>query len=468
MSAPPRPLHARPLLPRPLHARPLLALLLGLALLAGACSGGGTTDDPNDDPSEATDGTGDDEDGTADGDATTIDVTLFGGPAEIAGYQAVVDSFEAANPDVEVVLNPVAKQDDLLANLTTAFAGGQPPDVFLVNYLKYGQFAAEGVLADVQPYLDASEAISVEEFAEPPLEAFRFDGETLTCMPQNISSLEVYYNVDLFDSLGLDHPAAGWDWDDLVAAARTITREGGEGTYGIGVEASLQRLAPFVWAAGGDLVDDPLRPTTLTLDDPATREALEFFVGLQTTQGVVPPDAEEQSLAAEERFIAGQLGMYLNSRKSVPTLRESISDFTWDVAPMPAYPGGESVTILHGDAYCLSADGDPDTAWRFVEHAMTAEGQEILAASGRTVPSRLDVASSPVFLEPEEPPASSQVFVDVIPTIRSLPHTATWSQMQDQVDGILADALYGRVPLDQAVEEMTAVAEAIFALEPPE
>lgn len=438
--------------------RALAAILTVLALLAAGCGG---SDDP------ATDTGSEADDATASEATTTIDVTLFGGPAEIAGYQALVDSFEAANSDVTVALNPVAKQDDLLANLTTAFAGGQPPDVFLVNYLKYGQFAAQGVLADVQPYLDASEAIAVEDFAEPPLEAFRFDGETLTCMPQNISSLEVYYNVDLLEAAGVDAPSAGWSWDDFVAAAEAVT-DPANGTWGVGVEASLQRLAPFVWSAGGTLVDDELAPTTLTLDDPATREALEFFVGLQTDLGVAPPDAEEQSLESEERFIAGQLGMYLNSRKSVPTLRESITDFEWDVAPLPVAPGGEPVTILHGDAYCLSADGDPETAWRFVEHAMTAEGQEILAASGRTVPSRLDVASSPVFLEPDEPPASSQVFVDVIPTIRSLPHTATWSQMQGQVDDILTDAFYGRVTLEEAVADMVAAAEAVFALEPPE
>ena len=435
--------------------RALAAILTVLALLAAGCGG---SDDP------ATDTGSEADDATASEATTTIDVTLFGGPAEIAGYQALVDSFEAANSDVTVALNPVAKQDDLLANLTTAFAGGQPPDVFLVNYLKYGQFAAQGVLADVQPYLDASEAIAVEDFAEPPLEAFRFDGETLTCMPQNISSLEVYYNVDAFDAAGLDHPAEGWTWDDFLAAAQALT-DAEEGRYGVGVEPSLQRIAPFVWSNGGDVVDDQLAPTTLTLDEGPAREALDFFLDLQLVHGVAPPDAEEQSLESEERFVAGQLGMYLNSRKSVPSLREGITDFTWDVGPMPTAPGGTPATILHGDAYCMSADGNTEASWRFIEHAMTATGQEILAESGRTVPSRLDVASSPVFLEPDEPPASSQVFVDVIPTIRSLPHTGTWSQMQNQVDSVLTDAFYGRIDREQGITDMISTAEATFALD---
>ena len=32
--------------------------------------------------------------------------------------------------------------------------------MFLINYRKYGQFAAQGVLEEVQPHLDASEVIA--------------------------------------------------------------------------------------------------------------------------------------------------------------------------------------------------------------------------------------------------------------------------------------------------------------------
>lgn len=433
-----------------LTPRTLITVTAVLAVLAAACSGAAPADGT---ASEAGD--------------REVHLTLFGGPAEVAGYSRMVEAFQADNPDVEVVLNPVARQDDLLANLTTSFAGGQPPDVFLVNYLKYGQFAAQGVLADVQPFLDASDVLDEADFAEPSLEAFRFDGRSLTCMPQNISSLQVYYNADLMDAAGVDAPADGWTWDDMLVTARALT-DPDSGTYGVGVEPSLQRLAPLVWGAGGDLVDDQQRPTTLTLDDPATREGLDFLLDLSLVHGVVPPDVEEQSLDAEERFIAGQLGMYLNSRKSVPTLREGIAGaFDWDVAPMPVGPTGQPVTILHGDAYCLAAEADPELAWRLVEFAMSAEGQQILAESGRTVPSRLDVASSPAFLEPEEPPASAQVFIDAIPSVRALPRTATWSQMQNEVDDLLYDIFYGRIDRESGIAEMVSTAEALLALEPP-
>jgi multiple sugar transport system substrate-binding protein len=403
---------------------------------------------------------GDDPDtaGPSEAGGGELEFTMFGDPAETAGYQDMVDAFTDANPDVNVTLAPVATQDDLMARLTTSFAGGEPPDVFLINYRRFGQFADQGVLEPVQSYLDESDAIAESDFAETSLTAFRFGGEELTCLPQNTSSLVVYYNVDLFEAAGLDAPQAGWTWDDFLAAAQALT-EGD--TYGLGTEASLIRVAPFVWSNGGEIVDDPEQPTTLTLDEGPAREALDFFLDLQLEHGVVPPDAEEQSQESEVRFIEGKLGMYLNSRRVVPGLRE-IESFEWDVAPLPIAPGGEPATILHGDAYCMAADGDTEAAWRLIEFANSVQGQEILAESGRTVPSRLDVAESDVFLEPSAPPASSKVFVDVIPHIRTVPVTATWIQVEGEADSLLEQLYYGRVDRDEGIRQLIETTKPLF------
>jgi multiple sugar transport system substrate-binding protein len=420
--------------------RSLITAATAVAALLAGCGGGDTA-------------------GSSPDSSVTLQFVLFGDAVETAGYQQLIDDFTADNPDVRIVLSPVATQDDLLAKLTTGFAGGSPPDVFLINYRRYGQFADQGVLEPVGPYLDDSDAIDESDFAETALEPFRFDGQTLTCMPQNISSLQVYYNVDLFEQSGAPLPEAGWTWDEFLAAAQAIT---GDGNYGLGIEPTLIRLAPFVWSAGGELVDDPKAPTRLTIDAGAAREALDFFLDLQLKHGVVPPQREELSQDSESRFLNGRLGMYLNSRRSVPTLR-TIDGFTWDVAPLPVAPGGEPSTIQHGDAYCMSRDGrNIDATWRFIEYANTAAGQTTLAATGRTVPSRTDVAESPVFLEPEEPPASSQVFLDVIGDIRGTPVTATWPKVEKEANNILEGIFYGQTDQEEGIRQMIEETVPLF------
>jgi multiple sugar transport system substrate-binding protein len=395
--------------------------------------------------------TGCDDAGGSDG-GTGITVVLFGNAEEVAGYRTLIEAFERAAPEVDVTLSPVATQDELMAKLTTSFAGGTPPDVFLLNYRRYGQFAAQGAIEPAQSYLDGSEALDEKDFSPRALDAFRFDGKTLTCLPQNMSSLVVYYNADLFRSRGVAPPRSGWSWADFLSTAKALT---GGGTYGAGVEPSVPRLAPFVWSNRGDLVDDPARPGRLTLTAaPATRAAVDWFLDLQLVHGVVPPDAEEQSESSEARFLRGTLGMYLNSRVAVPTLR-TIKGFDWDVAPLPVAPGGVPASILHSDAYCMSA-GRPDHrgAWRFIEFAMGREGQRILAESGRTVPSRLDVARSDAFLSPDRPPRSAQVYLDAEPHLRATPRTASWSRVEREADALLEEVFYGRVGREEGLRQL--------------
>lgn len=426
----------------PRRAVRLVTLLLAVTVLASACGGGGGAADAG------TNG------------RTTLSLLLFGGPEEVAGYEAMAAAFEDANPDLAVDITPVAKQDDLLAKLTTGFAGGTPPDAFLINFRKFGQFAAEGVLRPVQPYLDASDVLDEADFVDPPLEAFRFDGEDLMCQPQNVSSLVVYYNRDLFEERGVPLPEDGWTWDDFLAAATALT---GDGTYGLGTEASVIRVAPFVWSNGGDVVDDLREPTELTLAEGPAREALDWFLDLSLVHGVVPPDAEEQSEDAESRFHRGGLGMYLNSRKSVPSLR-TIEGFTWDVAPLPVAPGGTPVTMLHSDAYCIAeGTGNEDAAWRLIEFAMSQRGQEILAESGRTVPSRRDVMRSEAFLRTDVPPAHAEVFVSNAEIARATPSTSSWLEVEKAADAILTEIFYGRIDREEGIARLLEEARRTFA-----
>lgn len=428
--------------------RRLLALLAALAVAATACGGSSTPDG----------GTGPDGGGAT----TSLQLLLFGGPEEVKGYNAMAAAFTEEHDDIDVTVTPVPTQDELLAKLSTSFAGDQPPDVFLINFRKFGQFAAGGFIEPVQPFLDDSEVLEEQDFVDPPLEAFRFDGENLTCQPQNVSNLVVYYNEDLFERRGVQlppGPGEDWTWQEFVDTAAALTD--GD-SYGLGTEPSIIRVAPFVWSNGGEVTDDPGQPTGLTLREGPAREALDFFLDLSLEHGLVPPDVEEQSEDAESRFLRGGLGMYLNSRKVVPTLR-TIEDFTWDVAPLPVAPGGSEVTMLHSDAYCISAGtGNEQQAWELIEFAMSRRGQEILAESGRTVPSRVDVLESEAFLRPDLPPASSQVYANNARIARATPNTATWLRVESTADDILEATFYGRIPRSEGIRRLHEETAPLF------
>ncbi|HEX2051762.1 MAG TPA: sugar ABC transporter substrate-binding protein [Actinomycetota bacterium] len=379
-----------------------------------------------------------------------------GDPEETAVYERLVAAFERAHPDVDVRFVPVADKDDHLARLTTSFTGGNAPDVFLVNFREYSQFVARGALEPVEPHLDDA-GVSIGDYYPQPVEAFTYDG-ALQCMPQNVSSLVVYYNVALFEDAGVSPPLHGWTWEDFRRTALALTSDG---VWGVGIEPSVVRLAPFVWSNGGELVDDLRRPTRFTLGEPAARAALEFVVGLARDDGVVP--AEEDVAASEDlenMFATGRLAMYLSSRRDTPVFRE-IPGLRWDVGPLPQ--AREPAGILHSDGYCLADGGDVEAAMRFVAFATGRRGQTITARGGRTVPSLRSVAQSPAFLDAGEPPANSQAFLAGIPYVRRTPVIPTWPEIEDVAEEILTRAFYDPgYTIDRALGELDAQTTPLF------
>jgi multiple sugar transport system substrate-binding protein len=410
--------------------------------------------------------------------AQSAEVTFafWGDPAEERAYERVVDEFEAANPDVDVRTIYTPGQSDYTTKLATDFGAGSPPDVFLANYRTFGQYAGREALEPLGERLEASATIHPDDFYEAPLEAFRYRGGDLTCIPQNTSSLVIYYNVDLFNQYGVPLPKAGWTWDEFVAAAEALTvdlnGDGAADQHGVGVEASFIRYAPFIWMNGGEIVDDVENPTELTLETPEALAAIEWFVGLGiTNHNVVPTEAEVLAEDDETRFMSGTTAMLFQSRRVVPTLREGIRDFTWDVAPLPVpQPGAEPATILHSDAFCMAAaTEDKDAAWRFIEFAVGPTGQTILAQTGRTVPSMRSVAESEAFLGSgiegvgvSAAPASSEVFLDAIPYIRRVPNISTWLEVEDAWNTAFKRAFYVELDIEGAIDVVEFRAEDAF------
>ncbi len=384
---------------------------------------------------------------------SAVSFMVFGDPGELKAYQAIVDTFESRNPDIDVELIHIPSQNDYRQRLGADFAAGTAADVVLLNYRRMVPFAARETLVPLGPYLGASQTISGTAFYTETLSAFTWNG-TIWCLPQNLSSLVVYYNKDLFAAAGVPEPAADWTWDDFLAAAKALTRDtDGDGTidqYGLGTEVTFLRLAPFIWQNGGEFVDDPYLPSFLTLNTPAAQEAFQWFVDLQTQHHVVPDAAAEEAEDSESRFLNGRNAMHLQSRRIVPTLRESAA-FDWDVAPLPQHK--QAATMLHSDGYCMAATTqNKDAAWRLIEFANSSEGQKIVAATGRTVPSMRAVAESPAFLDPAAKPARSRVWLDVLPVLHNMPITATWIDVETIVDSELERAYYGQATVDEAIQ----------------
>ncbi|MFN2557498.1 MAG: extracellular solute-binding protein [Nitriliruptorales bacterium] len=399
----------------------LLVVFLALTAACGGATGSGATGDAHDLQGR-------------------IVVQAAGGESEIKAIEEVADAFETANPGVEVEVVGVAQQGDHMARLATAFAGGDPPDVFLLNYRRFGQFAAKGVIEPA----DLGDLKRVD-FYEAALEAFTFEGRTL-CLPQNLSSTVVFFNPALFHAAGVALPTPGWSVVDLRRSAELLADAGIEA---IGFETSFRTVPPFMWAAGAEVVDSTDKPSVISLNTRTGRAVLTYLKDLL----VLGIDANEAAAdPPEERFARGELAMFLDSRRAVPKFRKS-QGLQFDVVPLPTSKA--AATLLASDAYCVSkVSNEKALALAFARFTVGPEGGRVLAATGRTVPSFKALAESPAFLAPDEQPPSSRVWLDVVPTLRRLPNVGPWNQAEEDASKVLEQFFADKLSLDDTVRKI--------------
>jgi len=382
-----------------------------------------------------------------------IDVQLWADAEERPLYEDLARRYEQRTGErVRIVAIPDRKAH--LQRLATAFAARRPPDVFVLNHRNLGAFLRPGSVAPAGPRLGAAAA----DYLKIAREAFTFGGE-LQCVPQNASSLVAYLNLGAFERAGVEPPGPdGWTYAEFLAAARRLKAAAGEDGHAVGLEPSVIRVAPFVWSAGGEVVDDERDPTRFAFDSAPARRALEAVVDLRR-EGLAPGRADAEGQALDERFLAGRLGIFFSSRREVPAFRR-IEGFDWDVAPVPVIE--RPATVLHSDGFCLSKGPDTDRAGRFVAFALGPEGAEVLARGGRTVPSLRSALRSPAFLDPAKRPRSSQVFVDQLETMRRLPTTRSFTPAQEAADLALEEAFYGDVTLGAALARIARETDGRF------
>src|SRR5205823_13689943 len=91
-------------------------------------------------------------------------------------------------------------------------------------------------------------------------------------------------------------------------------------------------------------------------------------------------------------FTAGKLGMLVDGSWRVNTYVDTIKDFEWDVAHLPAAPRtGKPSSVLHGTGFGVNKDGRAiDAAVLFVKHLATRETHKVYGGTGIIQSARMD------------------------------------------------------------------------------
>jgi multiple sugar transport system substrate-binding protein len=405
------------------------------SLLLSACTGGEDAPEPGPSPQPSSAGP----------ERSELRLTVFGSPAQQQSYEDVARGYERVDPDVDVVTTGYRTARAAMRAVET---GEQPADVFLMdgNLLAELTTRAPDLLQPLDALLEERDVQFGDDHQRVALSALSAEA-ALQCMPAEMSPAVVYANDELLPSrarlrsLGVELPRAveTWGWNEFAATARAVAvADGPEGMRGVYLPATLELVTAFVRGAGADVVDDVAEPRELDLTSDEALQVLRLVAVLAADRSVSLTPEQDAEKSARDRFVDGELGLFVGDRADVPVLRDAGVDF--QVLPLPGFGRSRSVSSVSG--YCVpSASDRVDLAADFIAWAVSQEGAATAARRGALVPARLDTLSSEAFTQPRRLPSNYRVYADGVRRSEPLPDTPLWTPLNRRADRVLQEVL---------------------------
>jgi multiple sugar transport system substrate-binding protein len=391
--------------------------------------------------------------------ATEISFMMWGAPEELTVWQAVVDDFHKANPNITVKVD-VSDWDSYWTKLNTLIAGGTPPDVFAMDAPLFLDWQSRGALLNLQPYIDKNPGF-LDGFYPQTLTAYK-TADGYYGLPRDFQSIVLFYNKDMFDAAGQAYPSADWTYDDLRTAAKALTidkdGDGKTDQYGIWTDTWDMELfwSEAIWAYGGEIISAD-HTKTLIGEGPA-RDAWAYIDSLYK-DGSMPTPTTSGEYGAD-LFQSKMAAMTTIGHWAVPGYVQA--GLNMDVAPMPTGPAGKA-TSVNSAGFVVSKDTkNADAAFAFIKFALSEAGQKRLTELGFAIPVLKSVAESDVFLK-QAGTLNQKVFLDSI----AFAHTKPVFKGYEEWAGVVGDGLTpvfdGDAELGPTLDEVIKSADEVLA-----
>lgn len=243
----------------------VLAALATVPLAVGACSAGSLG---------SSGGAGGDGDGGGGGGSTEITFLTNNDPNNVKTAEAVIEAFEAANSDVTVKLDTRPGGGDGDNLVKTRLSTGDMADIF--EYNSGSLFQAIAPQTNLVPVTDEDWVADLDETFK---EVVTSEGEVYGSPWGTITGGGVFYNIPVYDQLGLEVPTT---WDEFMANNAKIKAAGivpVEQTFGDTWTSQIFVLADYhnVQAANPSFAEDYTSNKAKYADVPEAKAGFEHL-----------------------------------------------------------------------------------------------------------------------------------------------------------------------------------------------
>lgn len=326
----------------------LVAAIGGLAVVLAACSGGGGGDDATQDPN------------------AEVKFWSFTGIGAKEGLQ----EYQAKQPDAKVKLSEVGSTTETATALTAALAGGEVPDLVMIQNDDLPKFVENpGNFVDLRTlggddvadgYLDWATDFATAE-----------DGSVIG-IPTDVGGLGLAYRADLFEAAGLPtdpaEVAAAWStWDDFIEMGKKYTAATGK-PFVDNVEttvffSTVNQVDEKYYSEDGELIYDT---------NPEVKDA--FQVAVDTYKAGIGADIAAWSSGWDPGRANGSFAVSVAPSWMLQQIKNAAPDTAgdWRVTTVPGVGGNWGGSVIAIPARAANKAG----AWQYIETMMSPEGQQ--------------------------------------------------------------------------------------------
>ena len=406
-----------------------------------------------------------------DGPVQVVFWHAMGGPLGDVLEDSLIAEFNSTHENIEILPVCMGNYSALSQKIMAGVMADSPPGMAQAYETWTAQLIRGGALVPLDSLMDDDSSYTEEMWNDffPVFKANNtFDGRVYS-FPFNKSVPLIYYNVDLFDSLGVV-PAT--TWEEQRELLKILTLDGnGDGDY---LDAEDRRGTAFgtsVWSfecllaqAGGSLLNED--STETAFNSPEGIQALNYLTTLlyEDSTAYLTTGYDHQKGFAEGRVgqVQGSVTSLAFMIRDMQRRSESgLSTFTIGTAPLPA--GREQAVYISGTNVILFQNDDPrvvEAGWEFIKWFTRPDIQARWFAGSGYLPARVSSLEEPEVLAKIEEYPGLEAVLDQLHYAVFEPQITAWYDGRTFLSESIEIVLYGRMTPEDALSRAADLADA--------
>ncbi len=375
-----------------------------------------------------------------------------------AYWQAIVDAYQAANPNVTIEMVDLGSTDYMTVLATELSGSGSDFDVVTIKDVPgYATLVQKNAIIPLDDYISGA-GIDLAQYSGAT-DQVTVDGK-LYELPFRNDFWVLFYNKDLFDAAGVAYPTNDMTFDQYDALAREMTDTTfGSQVYGAHYHTWRSAVQLFGVLDGKHTILDGEYDFFKPYYEMVLNEEADGICRKYT-------DLKTEELHYSAAFSGGDVAMMNMGSWFIATMLTQLKEGgeydpalcgNWGIVKYPHADGveaGSTLGTITGLAV-TSASAQQDAAFDFVNWVSGAEGAKVMAETGNFPAIMTDeVANIITSLEGFPADAESKEALNVSNLYLEVPYAENVSEINSVLDSYHGSIMSGEMTVDEGIAAM--------------